>query len=187
MSPDIRKIQTLLGVKADGQWGPISDKTLDAAVGAFNGSSAIPADYFAKLAKIESGNRPYVKAASSSGSGLYQFLRATWVGEGGVWGNKADLAFGGLTPSSDEQTTRARTFTQKNADALAKAGISVTGASLYAVHFLGVGTAIRALGESDTTPIEHITSPDQRAANPSILGPGQTVGTFKSWLNRKTA
>lgn len=187
MTPDIKKVQSLLGVTADGIWGPASERALDAAVGGFDGSSAIPADYFTKLAKIESGTRPYVKAPTSSASGLYQFIKATWVGEGGVWGSDMSQAFGGLRPSTDEQTARARSFTQRNADVLAKAGVKVTDASLYAAHFLGVGTAIRALGQASSTPIEQVTSADQRTANPSILGPGQTVGTFRAWLERKTA
>lgn len=190
MTPDVRKVQRLLGVREDGVWGPVSDKALDAAIGAlggFDGSSTIPADYFAKLAKIESGNRPYVRASTSSASGLYQFIKATWLGEGGTWGPNSTLAFGGFRPSTDEQTARARTFTQKNSDALAKAAIKVTDASLYAAHFLGVGTAIRVLGENASTPIEQVTSPAQRAANPSVLGPGKTVGDFKAWLDRKVA
>jgi len=190
MTPDIKKVQRLIGTPQDGVWGPASERALDAALAAqdgFDGSSAIPADYFVKLAKIESGTRPYVKASTSSASGLYQFIRATWLGEGGSWGQDMTQAFGGLRPSTDEQTARARTFTQKNADALARAGVKVTDASLYAAHFLGVGTAIRVLGQPSNTPIEQVTSPDQRAANPSIIGPGKTVGDFTAWLARKVA
>lgn len=187
MSPDPRKVQILLGVKADGVWGLVSERALDVAVGGFDGSSQIPPDYFAKLAKIESGNRPYVKSSTSSASGLYQFVRSTWLGEDGRWGSDSSQAFGGLRPSTEEQTTRAKTSTQKNADALAKAGIQVTTVSLYAAHFLGVGTAIRALGQPPETPIERVTSPDQRAANPSVLKSGSNVAAFVAWLERKTS
>ena len=188
MTPEtIKKIQRLIGTPADGVWGPASERALDAASGGFDGSSAIPDDYFAKLAKIESGGRPYVKAQTSSASGLYQFIKSTWVGEGGVWGSDLTQAFGGLRPSTEEQTARARTFTQKNADALANASVKVTSASLYAAHFLGVGTAINVLGKPPETPLAHVTSQGQIAANPSILGGGKTVADFTAWLERKTA
>lgn len=187
MTPDIRKVQRLLGVKADGVWGPVSEKALDMALGGFDGSSAIPSDYLVKLARIESGNRPYVKASTSSASGLYQFIRTTWLGEGGLWGSDMSQAFGGLKPSPEEQANRAKAFTQRNADALAQAGVQVTNASLYAAHFLGVGTAIRALGQPPETPIEQVTSPDQRSANQSVLKAGSTVADFRKWLERKVA
>ena len=48
----------------------------------------IPAGYFDMLARIESGNRPYIKAQTSSASGLFQFTRSTWRGEGGEWGGE---------------------------------------------------------------------------------------------------
>lgn len=182
----IKKVQRLIGATSDGLWGKLSDRALDAALAARFGHQ-IPADYFDKLAKIESAGRPYVKAQTSSASGLYQFIRSTWIGEGGVWGGDMTQAFGGLRPTIEEQTARARTFTQKNADALIKAGIPVTSASLYAAHFLGVGTAVRALGQAADTPIEKVTDEGQRKANPSILGRGETVGSFKAWLERKTA
>ncbi len=46
--------------------------------------SEIPDDYWPMLSKIESGDRPYVQAPTSSASGLYQFIRSTRLGEGGA-------------------------------------------------------------------------------------------------------
>jgi len=97
--------------------------------------TAIPDDYWPMLAKIESGNRPYIKAGSSSASGLYQFIRSTWIGEGGKWGGDVQQAFGGLKPSEAEQLQRAKTFTEKNASILRAKGIPINRASLYAAHF----------------------------------------------------
>ena len=64
--------------------------------GSISSLTQIPDDYWPLLAKIERGNNPMAKAPTSTGSGLYQFLKATWIGEGGKWGTDAKLPFGGL-------------------------------------------------------------------------------------------
>src|SRR5690606_14561003 len=120
----------------DGVWGQKTATALDEALG-LDAAPAIPADYWPMLSRIESADRPYVKAVSSSASGLYQFIKATWISEGGAWGPNVLLAFGGLKPSPEEQLARAKTFTAKNAAALTRAGIPVNRASLYAAHFFG--------------------------------------------------
>jgi len=146
----------------------------------------IPLDYLPMLAKIESTNRPYVKAATSSGSGLYQFLKATWIGEGGKWGANPALAFGGLKPTTDEQTARARTFTAKHVGILTAKGVPITKGTLYAAHFLGVGMAAMILRASPDARADLIAGPAATAANTSILK-GKTVRQFMAWLNGKTA
>jgi hypothetical protein len=60
------------------------------AAAAAAGLGEIPDDYWPLLATIESGNRPYIKAASSSASGLYQFIRTTWLDEGGTVGGRPE-------------------------------------------------------------------------------------------------
>src|SRR5690606_26202834 len=109
-------------------------------------SSEIPDTYWPMLSKIESNDRPYVKARTSSASGLYQFIKSTWVGEGGKWGADPSLAFGGLKPSPEEQLARAKTFTLKNAAYLKAQGIPINKASLYAAHFFGAGMAAKVIG-----------------------------------------
>lgn len=146
----------------------------------------IPDDYWPMLSKIESGDRPYVKASTSSASGLYQFIKATWIGEGGKWGADPAQAFGGLKPSPEEQRARAKSFTQRNADRLRAAGVPVNRASLYAAHFLGVGTAIGLIAADIKTPVADVTSAGQISANPSVLGGEKTVADFLTWLHKKT-
>lgn len=176
-------------IAVDGAWGPQSQAALLAVVARAGGqpiATALPDGYLAMLAKIESGGRPYVKAATSSASGLYQFIRSTWIGEGGTWGDRDGLAFGGLQPSIAEQDARATSFTLKNARALEAAGVKVNRASLYAAHFLGVGTAIKVLGAAITARADALAGQAATRANPSILQ-GKTVGEFLHWLERKTA
>jgi hypothetical protein len=147
--------------------------------------SDIPDDYWPMLSKIESNNRPYVKAASSSASGLYQFIKSTWMGEGGKWGQNPALAFGGLKPSVEEQLARAKTFTEKNAKYLRSRGIPINKASLYAAHFFGAGTAAKVIEADVKARADLISGPNATRANPSILK-GKTVGDFLTWLHRKT-
>lgn len=147
--------------------------------------AGIPDNYWPLLAKIESGNRPYIKAGSSSASGLYQFIKSTWIAEGGKWGPDMRLAFGGLKPSEDEQTQRAKSFTEKNASVLRAKGIPINNASLYAAHFLGVGMAVQIIGADVNARADQIAGEAATNANPTILR-GKTVGQFLSWLHGKT-
>jgi hypothetical protein len=148
-------------------------------------ASDIPDDYWPMLSKIESGDRPYIKAPTSSGSGLYQFIKSTWEGEGGKWGSDISQAFGGLKPSIEEQTARAKTFTAKNAAYLRSKGIPINKASLYAAHFFGPLTAAQVIGADVDARADLIAGAAATKANPSILQ-GKTVGQFLTWLNRKT-
>lgn len=145
----------------------------------------IPAEYFEILSKIESGNRPYIKAKTSSASGLYQFIHATWRGEGGKWGGDMSKAFGGLMPSIDEQKQRAHSFTMTNVKVLQNAGVPINSATLYAAHFLGAGTALKMLRAATNLPAASIAGPAATKANPSILA-GKTIAQFRQWLEKKT-
>lgn len=174
-------IQRHVGVTADGVPGPA---TAAAIANAFK-LNGIPDDYWPMLSHIESGDRPYVKATTSTASGLYQFIRATWIGEGGTWGPDMAQAFGGLKPSMDEQLTRARTFTAKNAAYLRARGIPINRASLYAAHFFGPSTAAKVIGADVSDRADLISGAAATNANPSILR-GKTVGQFLTWLHGKT-
>lgn len=167
----------------------VIDKALD-AIGvprdeAIPVDSPIPSEYFEILAGIESNHRPFVKASTSSASGLYQFIKSTWMAEGGAWGPDSSAAFGGLKPSEEEQTRRVRSFTMKNVAVLQKAGIAVNSATLYACHFLGPKTAVKILGAADVERADFLAGPAATNANPSILR-GKNVSQFKTWLRQKT-
>lgn len=183
MSEDWQCIQRWAGTEPDGVPGPATARAIIAKAGLE--ACAIPDDYWPLLAKIESGNRPYIKAPTSSASGLYQFIRSTWRGEGGEWGADMSKAFGGLTPSEAEQTLRAKTFTMKNARALQANGIPINKASLYAAHFFGAGTAAKVIGADVNERADLIAGKAATDANPSILR-GKTVGQFLTWLHGKT-
>lgn len=145
----------------------------------------LPDGYLDVLARIESGNRPYVKAPTSSASGLFQFTRATWCALGGSWGPDPAKAFGGLKPSVQEQVERAAAFTQANAAGLAKAGLAVTRSTLYAAHFFGLVTAVKVLKGAASAQVAPLAGAAVMKANHFL--DGMTAGDFRSWLDRKTA
>lgn len=184
----VRLFQTYHGLTVDGWAGLETIAKLDALVRPAidpAASTAIPQDYWSMLSKIESGDRPYVQAASSSASGLYQFIRATWTGEGGQWGPTLRPAFGGLTPSPAEQLKRAMSFTAKNAAYLRGRGVPINKATLYGAHFLGAVTAGSLLAAGKGERADQIAGKGATDANPSILR-DKTVGDFIAWLQGKT-
>lgn len=187
----VRLFQRTFGLKEDGWAGTDTEAKLR-ELAALAGvtmpavpSSEIPDGYWPMLSKIESADQPYVQAKSSSASGLYQFIRSTWLGEGGAWGPTLRPAFGGLKPSVEEQLARAKTFTAKNAAVLKAKGIPINKASLYAAHFFGAGMAAKVIGADVNARADLIAGEAATAANPSILR-GKTVGQFLTWLHGKT-
>ena len=184
----VRLFQERAGLKQDGLPGRDTLAKLDELVppaAPAAGNNEIPEDYWPMLSRIESADRPYVKARTSSASGLYQFIRSTWLGEGGQWGADRGKAFGGLRPSVEEQLARAKSFTAKNAAHLRRKGIPINRASLYAAHFFGAATAARVIGADVDARADAIAGKAATRANPSILQ-GKTVGEFLAWLHRKT-
>jgi hypothetical protein len=184
----VRLFQRTHDLTVDGWAGRDTIATLDrlrAPTVAQADASGIPDSYWPMLSKIESGDRPYVQATTSSASGLYQFIRSSWIAEGGLWGKTLRPAFGGLFPSAAEQLARAKTFTAKNAAYLRKRGVPINRASLYAAHFLGAVTAGAILVADKADRADLIAGAAATAANPSILE-DKTVADFIDWLRRKT-
>lgn len=185
----VRLFQERMGLTVDGFPGNATIAALDGIAPPkphLVEPGAIPDDYWPLLAKIESNNRPYIKASTSSASGLYQFIKATWLGEGGTWGPNMALAFGGLQPSEEEQTRRAKTFTMKNVNYLRGKKIPINKASLYASHFFGPVVAAQVIGADVNSRADAIAGQAATSANPSILR-NKTVGEFLSWLHDKTS
>lgn len=147
------------------------------------GSGGTDADYLARVRTAESNGRAYVKARTSSASGIWQFTKDTWTRLGGLWGRDPTKAFGGLFPTVAEQNARMAQLTAQNRARLQAAGIAVTNASLYAAHFLGAGVAVSVLLSPDATPMAARVSAKVLAANPFLRD--MTVAGFKAWLRAK--
>ena len=91
----VRLFQERGGLTVDGWAGLETQALLDQLLPpAPAPESDIPDDYWPMLSKIESEDRPYIKSPWSSASGLYQFIKATRLAEGGSWDNDRSEAFG---------------------------------------------------------------------------------------------
>jgi soluble lytic murein transglycosylase-like protein len=126
--------------------------------------------YLMAQAAQESGFRPEIKAATSSATGLYQFIDSTWLGmvrEAGAKHGLGDLAakVRGDGSVADPQVRRqilelrkdpkvsaliGAEFALSNKQHLEQAlGRNVGAAELYMAHFLGAGGATRFLQAVD--------------------------------------
>jgi hypothetical protein len=140
-----------------------------AAIGQAAQTTGVNFSYLLAQAKSESGLDPHAKAASSSATGLYQFLDQSWLGVvkqhgaqyGLGWAANAITARkgGGYTvdPSLRDAVFALRqqpgpaammaaAYASDNASNLAQAlGRQVNGTDLYMAHFLGLGGATKFL------------------------------------------
>ena len=140
-----------------------------AAIGQAAQSTGVNFSYLMAQAKSESGLNPNAKAASSSASGLYQFLDQSWLGvvkahgaeHGMAWAANAITAKkgGGFTvdPSMKQAVMALReqagpsalmaaSYAADNASSLSQSlNRDVSGTDLYMAHFLGLGGATKFL------------------------------------------
>lgn len=140
-----------------------------AAIGQAAQSTGVNFSYLMAQAKSESGLNPNAKAATSSASGLYQFLDQSWLGvvkahgaeHGYGWAADAITAKkgGGFTvdPSMRQAVMALReqagpsalmaaSYAADNASSLSNSlGRQVNGTDLYMAHFLGLGGATKFL------------------------------------------
>jgi hypothetical protein len=126
--------------------------------------------------------RNYFKqSGAGAAAGKYQFMPATLEGFakrafGDNWRNEKY--------SAENQELLMKNLTEGNAAALKRAGVPVTDAALYLVHFSGNAQyAKKVLTAPDETSMASFMSPAVINANPSVAR--MTVGQYKSYLAKK--
>jgi hypothetical protein len=148
-------------------------------------SRTLSDDTLNRIIQIESAGRLAAKAPTSSATGLFQFISATWLAV--VAKHRPDL----LEGRTRAQVLALRTdptigimlgarFTEDNAKAL---GVGYGDGDLYLAHFLGVTTARKFLRAAPTAPAERLAGPAAVKANRSILA-GKTAGEVRAWAER---
>lgn len=153
-------------------------------------------DYLLKTAMRESGLKPGAKAATSSASGLFQFVEQTWMsmvknygGKYGLGSYASAIAKGGdgryyaanaadrqaiLNLRSDPQVSAlmAGEFAAQSRGKMQSAlGRPVGDGELYAAHFLGTDAACRLVQLNETAPGASAASafPQAAEANRSVF------------------
>lgn len=140
-------------------------------------TTGVDFSYLLGQAQVESSLRPDAKAATSSASGLYQFVEQSWLGAVKKHGAEHGLGWaaasitqgsGGRYYVSDTATRDYILKLRNNPDVAslmaaehaadnktelqASLGREVGGADLYMAHFLGVGGAKKFLGALQSNP-----------------------------------
>jgi hypothetical protein len=148
----------------------------------FADASSPGGDYLSKLALRESGGNPNARAGTSSATGLHQFTGGTWQE---MMRKHPEL---GLTPNGrtdpDQSTKAAHAFTADNEAILSRAGLPVTDATRYSLHFLGSGGGPKFVAgaiQNPDAPAVAFVQPAQANANRTIFynrdGTPKSAGT----------
>ena len=159
-------------------------------------ATGISFDYLIKTAKRESNLNPEAKAASSSATGLFQFIEQTWLGLVKREGPKLGLGDAAsaiqrdgsgryVVPEAEaraqilamrkDPTLSARlagAFTAENKANLREAlGRDPSGGELYIAHFMGAGGARELISLASGSPERSAAGafPDAASANRSIF------------------
>ena len=147
------------------------------AIATASASTGVDFSYLFHQAKIESGFNPEAKAATSSATGLYQFIEQSWlgvirkhgaahglgwaanaIGEGAdgrlqVSDPQARGAILALRKDPEVSATMAAEFAADNKAVLERRlGRGVESVDLYLAHFLGAAGATKFLGGMDADP-----------------------------------
>lgn len=138
----------------------------------------------AVICAIESGFKPAVKAATSSATGLFQFIKSTWQSILAKFGKLFGLTLAASPSDPKAATLMGAQFLKNNIEYLQKAlGRKVTFVEAYMAHFLGAGGAARVLKYSMDTVLAPLM-PDAAAANRGIFydrsGRAKTLGEIYS-------
>lgn len=163
-------------------------------------ATGVSFDYLIKTAKRESNLNPEAKAASSSATGLFQFIEQTWLGLVKRQGPQLGLTDAANAIQRDssgryvvpEAETRqqilalrkdptlsarlAGVFTSENKASLKDAlGREPSGGELYIAHFMGAGGARELITQASANPDRAAASvfPDAASANRSIFFDGK--------------
>ena len=168
---------------------PITTSRVQSAIAAASSKTGIDFQYLLGQAKLESGLQTNARAATSSASGLYQFIERSWLSvvkqhgaEHGLgWAANAISSSNGRPSVADPAMRQANLALRNNPDAASlmaaehasdnktalesKLGRTATGTDLYMAHFLGLGGAKKFLGALQSSPGQSAAALFPAAAN----------------------
>lgn len=138
-------------------------------------------EYYDNVVMAESGGNANARNPRSTATGPAQFTKGTWSG---LMERYPDL---GLTPEGRTDRAQSRraleAFTMENMDTLSRAGLPITGGTLYAAHFLGAGGATSVLRADGSAPMTSLVPDEVVEANPFLRN--MTADQFRAFADRK--
>jgi len=124
-------------------------------------------DYYARLAKAESGGNVEAKATTSSAVGPFQFVEKTWLEQTKAMGK--DYALDARTDYAKAKEV-VQHFTEKNREYLQnKLGREVGDTDLYAAHFLGNQGASKLLTAKPFMTVDKVVDKRALTANKNVF------------------
>ena len=144
--------------------------------------TGVSGSFIDRLINVESGGDPNAKAATSSATGLGQFIQSTWTQF--IKERHPELLGDHQKLRRDPALSREAIewYAGKNSAALEKAGLPVNDATLYLAHFAGPQGAIDVLRNPDKSASE-ILGADKVRANKFLSG--MTGANVVAWAGRK--
>lgn len=201
---------TIASLTSDRLLGPVQS-----AIAAAARSTGVDFTYLLGQAQVESSLRPDAKAATSSASGLYQFIDQSWLGTVKKHGAAHGLGWAADAISQGangryhvaDTATRAYILKLRNdpkvaslmaaehaadnkAELEARFGREMGGVDLYMAHFLGVGGARKFLTALETNPDRPAAQlfPAAAASNrPVFFGEGGRARSLSEIYDRFSA
>lgn len=155
-------------------------------------SDTISDDTLNRIIQIESAGNPYIKAQTSSATGLGQQLNATWLTlvnkyRPEWWKGRTKEQVLNLRKNPSLNIEMLARLTEENARIVG----STTGGDLYLAHFLGPADAKDFFRADPATKATSLVSDAVVRANRSIMlnkdGSSKTAGEVRAWAARKMA
>jgi hypothetical protein len=167
--------------------GPLIQSVIDPT------TNTIDPNFIRALARVESGGDAAAENTQSSATGLFQFIKSTWLEQ--VERHAPELTEGlsqeeilelRKDPAASAQVVAG--FTRENAQVLLNAGFSLTPGRVYLAHFAGVGGALKVLRGDPTALISDVLSQAVVDANPPLQnadGTSRDIAFLRTWVENK--
>lgn len=173
------------------------------AIQSASASTGVDFSYLVQQAKAESSFNPEAKAKTSSASGLYQFIKSTWLDMVNRHGDKYGINTDGMSKSDildlrfdpEIASNMAAEFAAENKSYLKRTwGGEVGSTELYFAHFMGAGGAGAFLKAKDANPMRIGADLFPKAANAnrnvfydSETGKPRTLAEIYNFFDKKFA
>lgn len=155
-------------------------------------NSGMSANFVDRVIGAESGGNPNARNPRSSATGAGQFLDRTWIElyrknfRGPTTGRiQSDEDILALRNNMEISRRMVQLYAEENSKILRAAGVAINDATLYLAHFAGGQTAANVLRANPNAPVTDFFAPSAIAANPTVLGNGQTAGGLAQWAGRR--